>query len=298
MGATRGLSGWRFCFSSGVGVAVGVAVEAPVEVEGGRAPPGHRSDLAIVRFHVHSDGDPMPTIRLVAAAATLGLTFPLAAMAQAPAPAPPAPAAPRVIRVSGDSRVNVRPDVAVLFTGVESTGKDLARVTKDAAGQMRRVLAAIRESGVPEKDVRTTRHDVQVERPWDKGRPGPITGYTISDEVRVTVRDLAKLGPLIERVTAAGSNSIRSLSFEKDDPTAERAQALAQAYASARAKAEALARAAGVALGEVISLSETVQGPVVPVFRGARLAAEADGAAVSAGEVEIAGSVEVTFAIR
>ncbi len=242
----------------------------------------------------------MPTSRPVAVAAVLAFVLPAAALGQVPAPASPVPAAaaPRVIRVSGDARVTTRPDVAILFAGVESAGKDLARVTKDAAAQMRRVLAALAEVGVPEKDVQTTRHDVQVERPWVKGRPGPITGFTVSDEARVTVRDLSKLGPVIDRVTAAGSNSLRSLSFEKLDPTPDQAQALAKAYASARAKAEALARAAGVALGDVLALGEEVKGPTVPMFRTAAPESESGSAPVSAGEVEVAGSVEVTFAIR
>lgn len=216
------------------------------------------------------------------------------------AQAPPAPggAAPRTVHVSGDARVAVRPDTAIVFAGVETTGKDLARATKDAAAAMRRVLAAVADAGVAEKDVQTTRHDVQVERPWDQGRPGPITGYTISDEVRVKVRDLSRVGAVLERVTAAGSNVLRGLSFTKDDTTAERGRALADAYATARAKAEALARAAGITLGEVLSLGETAREPVVPTFRTAQVASLGGGAPVSVGEVEIQGTVEVTYAIR
>ena len=177
------------------------------------------------------------------------VVLPLTALAQSPVPvAVPAPV-PHVLRVTGDARIRVPPDVAVIFAGVESTGRNLADVTREAASQMSRVLAALAEAGVRKSDIQTTRHNVSVERPWDNGRPGPITGYTISDEARVTVRDLSKLAPIIERVTAAGSNSVRGLSFEKEDPTPERARALAQAYASARVKAEALARAAGVPWG-------------------------------------------------
>jgi len=237
----------------------------------------------------------MPIARLLALAALSALAPPLAAAEQLPQ----APPAPRTIRVSGDAHVMVRPDVAVLFTGVEATGKDLARVTKDASAQMRRVLGALAGAGVPEKDVQTTRHDVRVERPWEKGRLGPITGYTVADEVRVTVRDLDKLGAVMERVLAAGSNSLRSLSFERDEPTPERARALAQAFGVARVKAEALAKSAGVTLGEVLSVSESVQqGPVVPLFRARMVSEESGGAPVSAGELEIAGAVEVTFGIR
>ncbi len=239
----------------------------------------------------------MPTCALVLAGVLI-ISVPFSVVAQAPPPVPAQGTVARVIRITGDARIRVSPDVAVLFAGVESTDRDLARVTKEAAEQMRRVLDAIAGAGVPGADIQTTRHDIRVERPWENGRPGPITGYTVADEARVTVRDLSKLGRIIERLTAAGSNSLRGVSFEKEDPTPERARALALAYSSARTKADALARAAGVRLGSVVSLSEEAHGTVVPTFTTAQLEARAAGAPVSPGEVEISGVVEAVFALE
>lgn len=221
--------------------------------------------------------------------------LPFAAQAEPPAASGPPP---RTIHVNGEGRVSVRPDVAVVFAGVTATGKDLGKVTADATAGMRRLLDAVARAGVPAKDVQTTRHDVSVDRPWTDKGPGPVTGYTVVDEVRLTVRDLAKIGPVIDRVLAAGSNTLRSLSFEKEDPTPEQARALAAAVGSARTKAEALARAAGVTLGEVITVSAGGQARPYPMMRSAMAMEKADGAPISPGEVEVAASVDVTFAIR
>jgi uncharacterized protein YggE len=234
--------------------------------------------------------------------------FACAAPARAQAPVPPEPRVPtdarepaagRVIRVSGDGRVLVSPDVAVVHAGVEATGKTLAPTVADASARMRRVLAALSELGIAEKDVATARHDVQVERPWVDGRPRDITGYTVVDEVRITVRDLAKLGAVLDRVVAAGSNTLRGLTFERADPAPEREKALAQAVAAARGKARAIAEAAGVTLGAVVAVEEATQGPVIPfaVARKAELQA-ADGVPVTPGELEIQASVVATFGIR
>ncbi|HTN54402.1 MAG TPA: SIMPL domain-containing protein [Anaeromyxobacter sp.] len=213
---------------------------------------------------------------------------------------PPAPGAPplRTLRVGGEGLVSVPPDVAVVSAGVESTGRDLAQVTADASAQLKRVLAALEQAGVAARDVQTTRHDVNVERPWKDGKPGPITGYTVSDEVRVTVRDLSRLGTVLERVVAAGSNVLRGLAFERDDTGPQRARALALAYADARAKAEAIAKAAGVVLGEVLSVSEQVQGARPVPVRMARAALAAEPVPVSPGELQVSGAVEVTFQLR
>ncbi len=238
----------------------------------------------------------LPAYGLASTLACAALALPLSPRAEAP----PAPAlGPRTLHVTGDGRVTVTPDVAVLSAGVETTQPDLSRATREVAARMKRVLAALAEAGVAEKDVQTTQHEVQVERPWQNGKPGPITGYTVTDEVRITVRDLSRLGAAIDRLTAAGANALHSLSFQKDDPGPERARALVAAYAVARAKAEALAHAAGVTLGEVLQLGESTQAPPMPVRPLMAMRAEAAAATpIAAGEVEITANVDVTYALR
>jgi uncharacterized protein YggE len=235
-----------------------------------------------------------PNAALVAAL----LALPACAAAQLPQPPPPQ-AAPgsRAIRVTGEGEVSVPPDVAVVHAGVEAEGRDLTAVTAEVNGQMRKVLAALGQAGVAEKDVLTTRHDIRVNRPWRDGVPGPVSGYTVAQEVRVTVRDVTKLGAVLDRVVAAGANALRGLAFEKEDPVPQRAAALAAAVRAARAKAEAVAKAAGVQLGEVLTVSETVTVQPFPNVRMA-MAQDAAGAAPSAGDVRISAAVEVVFAIR
>ena len=253
---------------------------------------------------------PIPRAAAVLLLVPLGCASPAAASPHAaavPALAATAMAAPaaeekiheRTLRVTGEGQVRVRPDVAIVLAGVEATGKTLAPTVADASAKMRRMLDALAKAGVAEKDVQTTRHDVQVERPWVDGKPREITGYTVVDEVRVTVRDLAKLGQVLERVVAAGSNSLRGLAFEREDPAPERQQALARAVLAARGKAEAIAKAAGVALGEVVAIDESGAAPPIPLMKyRAEAMVASDGAPVTPGELEIAASVSVAFAIR
>jgi uncharacterized protein YggE len=235
--------------------------------------------------------------KTLALAATLILA-PACAGAQLPPPSPPPAAIPaqRTLRVTGEGEVSVRPDVAVVHAGVEADGRELAAVTAQVNAQMRKVLGALAQAGIADKDVLTTRHDVQVNRPWRDGVQGPVSGYTVAQEVRITVRDPAKLGAVLDRVVAAGANALRALSFEKEDPVPERAAALAAAVRAARVKAEAVAKAAGVQLGEVLAVAET--GAVQP-FPNVRMAMAKDGgAAPAAGDIRISAAVEVVFGVR
>lgn len=216
----------------------------------------------------------------------------------APGGFPPYPPQPRTIRVGAEGRASAAPDVALVTVGVEAIGESLARTRSDAEARMRQILAAVKAVGVDAKDVQTVRFDVQIERPWRDGQPGPITGYRVSNLARVRLRDLARVGELLDKVGAAGSNAIQGLAFEKERTSAEEVRALEDAVRKARAKAETLARAAGAALGELQSITESVQAPgPIPMRMEARLA-RGGGTPVESGEMEVRAMVELVFSIR
>jgi uncharacterized protein YggE len=233
------------------------------------------------------------------------LAAPLAALAaalvtaQVPGAAAPPPAPARTIQVSGEGRAQAAPDVARVTIGVQARdAASLAKASADATARMRKVLAALEKGGVASKDVRTVRYDVEVQRSYEKSSPGAVTGYLVSNQVAVTVRDLARLGAILDQVVAAGSNAVEGLVLEKEDTTAERARALEAAVADARAKAAVLAKAAGVALGEVVRVAEASAGGPVPLAEGFAATRAAGPVPVAAGQVEIVARVEVAVAIR
>jgi uncharacterized protein YggE len=211
---------------------------------------------------------------------------------------PPRP--PRTLSVSGEGRVSVAPDAASFTVGVEATAKTVAAASAEVNGKMKAVLDAVARAGVAAKDVRTVRYDVTVDRPWKDGKQQPIAGYRVSTAADVKVRELGKLGTILDSVAAAGSNQLHSLRMEKLDPKPQQLEALAQAYAAAREKAKAIAIAAGVELGEFVAVSEQgVSHRPVPMMMQARsMAADAAPVPVAEGELEYGARVEVVFGVR
>jgi uncharacterized protein YggE len=203
---------------------------------------------------------------------------------------------PRTIQVLGQGRAAAAPDSARVSIGVESFEKSLARASEQANEDMQRVLTVLAAAGVAPADVRTTRYDVIVERRHDERGPSPEPiGFRVSTGAEVRVRDLGKLGAILDRVVAAGSNQIQGLTLEKADPTDAQAQALADAYQDAHAKATTLARAAKIRLGEIVWVSESSGGgPPIPLRAEAFRAA----APVATGELEFTSQVIATFAIE
>jgi uncharacterized protein YggE len=194
----------------------------------------------------------------------------------------------------------VAPDSASFTVGVEATARTVGAATAEVNTRMKAVLDAVAQAGVPAKDVRTVRYDVVIDRPWKDGKQQPIAGYRVSTAADVKVRELAKLGRILDAVTAAGSNQLQSLRMEKLDPRPQQLEALAQAYAAAREKAKAIALAAGVELGDFLSVSEggASPRPMVMPMMARSLSSDSAPAPVAEGELEYGARVEAVFGVK
>ena len=114
----------------------------------------------------------------------------------------------------------------------------------------------------------------------------------------VTVRDLDRVGDVLDAVIEAGANNIWGVSFGLEDPAAPQAEARAKAIDDAKARAGALAELSGVELGPVMSISEVVGGGIapMPVMAAERVASGAG--PISPGEVEVSYQVQVAYFIE
>jgi uncharacterized protein len=246
-------------------------------------------------------GRPILAAVVLALASSGGAALAQDASLRAPPPTPGMPGRPpRSIAVSGEGRVSVAPDSASFTVGVEATARTVGAATAEVNTRMKAVLDAVAQAGVPAKDVRTVRYDVTIDRPWKDGKQQPVAGYRVSTAADVKVRELAKLGRILDAVTAAGSNQLQSLRMEKLDPRPQQLEALAQAYAAAREKAKAIALAAGVELGDFLSVSEggASPRPMVMPMMARSMAADSAPAPVAEGELEYGARVEVVFGVK
>jgi len=211
------------------------------------------------------------------------------------------PTAPRehMISVSGTGRVLAAPDVADLRLGVSVTRTTVKDARNVAAGQMNRVIAALKKLGIADKDLQTSGLSLQPNYTYSNGGTPRLTGYTLSNGVSVTVRDLDKLGDAIDDGLAAGATTLDGVSFRVDDPAKAQDQARKEALAQAKAKAQTLALGAGVSITGVASISETAA-PIPPIYYGgAQFGAMAKDAAtpVQVGTNDVMVTISVEYLI-
>ena len=167
---------------------------------------------------------------------------------------------------------------------------------------MTRVMAALRKSGVAERDIQTSGLNLQAQYDYVQNEPPKLRGYQATNRVTVNINDLTKVGTTADAVVAAGVNQIDGISFGLKDPKTAEDQARRLAVQALQAKARLYAEALGVQLGGIRSLNEgggyTPQ-PPMPVFAMARMqSAGADSTPVSAGELSVKIDITGVYDIR
>jgi uncharacterized protein len=204
----------------------------------------------------------------------------------------------RGIGVSAQGEASVTPDLALVTFAVSGDGKELAPTRDDVNRRSSAVLAALRKLKIADADISAP--DVGIHPQYDYRKGQKLIGYRVSRQMQVKVRELDRLGEVMDVVVAAGANEVFGAQMSAADPSAAEHAALEAAVAAARAKAEVLAAAAGVKLGRVAWIEEETDhgGMPMPKMRmmGAMATEAADGGTeVATGDLTVTRSIRAWF---
>ena len=209
----------------------------------------------------------------------------------------------RTLSVSGSGDALLAPDIAYIYVGVHTENPTAAEAVDENTSQTEKLIQAIRDFGIDAKDIRTTNFSIYPMDRFDPstGLPSGEKVYAVDNTVYVTVRDLTKLGDLLDTAVQAGANNINSVQFDVAEKDEALKQARADAVKDAEAQAQSLAQAAGLSLGEIQSISFFDAQPY-PLFDGkgggGMVAAEAAAVPIQPGQLTFTVSVNVTYALK
>lgn len=219
--------------------------------------------------------------------------------ASAEAQAPPLEANnDRAIEVTGEASVSAKPDFAIVTLGVTSTGKDAGEAMATNARSVSSLIATLKDQGVAPADIQTSSLSIAPQF----SNPGPgganrqtIVGYTATNMVTVTARDLGNLGRLIDKAVAEGANAMYGIAYGQNNPGALLDKARPNAVADARHKAEIYAAAAGAKVGRLMWLTD--QTSPAPVAFAPRVGMQAAAAPtpIEPGEDKLTVTVSARF---
>lgn len=223
----------------------------------------------------------------------IGVLFIVAAQEQAMAQIEPKL---RTIRLDATGIVKAKPDIAHIMLGVSAEAETARAALDQNSAAMAKVIEALKLSGVGGADMQTTDFSVRprVEASKPEGKT-VITGYSVVNMLRITVRDLAKLGEILDQAVSLGSNEIGGIQFDIALSSALMDDARRQAMALATRKAELYAQAAGAKLARVISIDEQSAAPWRPQNMSVRASTRAMEVPIEQGEAELQVTIAVTW---
>ena len=236
-------------------------------------------------------------LRPLVLALFLAIALPMTANAETPADVGAVVAQGTLLAVSAEASARRVPDVASVSTGVVTQAADANAAMRANAVQMDKLMAAIRASGIAERDIQTSGINLNPNYKYVENQPPAIVGYQASNTVNVKVRDLARLGKVLDAFVANGANQINGPSFEVDRPDEAYDEARLAALKKARARAETYAAALGLNVRRIVSISEggaSLPRPM-PRLRAMAMDSMAKETSVSPGEASLSVSIDVVF---
>lgn len=213
---------------------------------------------------------------------------------------------PGVISVSAEGTADIAPDMAIITLSVVSEAKTAREALDENTKAMTKVLDAMKEAGIADKDLQTANFNIQPRWVYPKqssteNNEPRIVGYQVSNGLSVRIRELAKLGEILDTSVTLGVNQGGQILFSNDDPSQAITAARKDAVANAIEKAREMTEAAGVKLGRITQISEhSNPGQPAPMVRAEMAMMAKDASApvpVAAGENQYQVTVSITWEI-
>ncbi|UAL09113.1 SIMPL domain-containing protein [Caulobacter segnis] len=201
--------------------------------------------------------------------------------------------------LSAYGETRVAPDMATINLGVQTDAPTAAEALKANGARMNQVMAALKKAGIAERDIQTSNLNLNAQYAYEQNQPPKLTGYQASNQVTITVRDLAKLGASVDATVNAGANTVNGISFGLADPRAAEDAARLEAVKALQAKAALYARATGYKDMRLVNLNEgggyTPAPPPVPMMAFASKREAADSTSIAGGELKVRIDVNATY---
>jgi uncharacterized protein YggE len=206
----------------------------------------------------------------------------------------------RTISVTGTGTARLTPDIVLITLGVQTQDPQVAKAVQDNNSRASRVTDALKAAGVAAADIQTSDFSVSSQQKFDtQGNPTGEVTYIVNNTLTLTLRDVSKLGDLLQSALESGANTVQNVSYSVADPSAALDKARLQAVQDAHDQAEQLAVAAGVQLGSVFSLNEYSPAPILS-YAAASFGKGGGGGSVPAspGTLEYQIQLNIVYTVR
>lgn len=161
------------------------------------------------------------------------------------------------LNANGRGEIRVTPDRATVLISVETHASSAASASSANSEITGSTIKAVKAVAAPQDVVTTQSYSVTPD--YQKGKPN---GFGARNTVRVEVRDISRLGKIIDGALTAGATQVSQVQFSSSMAPDARRKAIKLAITEARLDAEAMAEAAGGTVGRLLSITSYSTGGV------------------------------------
>ena len=231
--------------------------------------------------------------KLLSIILALALLLPCAAVAETIAVADDA-----TITVTGSASVTLKADYAQVSVGVSTTAETVQKASEENNAAIFTVIEALKEAGIAEEDIATSNYSVHAEYDYSSFGGQKLTGYNVTNQLTVIIRDMEHIGATLDKATAAGANSIYNIQFLSTKADEAQDEATVYAVQDAMRRAKLLADAAGLKLGGIKSISDSTSGWVVSTRTYASKLDAVAGNSILPDDTSVSASVTIVFELK
>ena len=214
------------------------------------------------------------------------------------------------ITVSGEGEIYSKPDLALIDFSVRTEDKTVSGAMNTNSSKMNGVIEAMKKEGINKKDLKTTSFNIYPQYEYVKSKETEqiypygkrvLVGYDVNQSLEVKIRDLSKVGQIIQKATDSGANEVSNIRFTIENKDELKKQAREQAIKEAKSKAKDLASQLGVKLVKIIGFSENANQPVYynrNIAKGAAGSESNETPQIETGENKIVVDVSIVYEIN
>lgn len=207
-----------------------------------------------------------------------------------------------VVVVTASGTTTVAPDQARLSLAVVTTEKDLSRAQSENNRTTQKVMDAVRALGIDNSNIQTSGFNIYPQYDYNTKSSGILIGYQVRNEITVVIKDISKVGLILDAAVQAGANNVNHVSFEKANLDAAENEALLKAIARGREKAQVIAAAAQMSLGGLVSITEGWNASIYPNVANIAMDSIKDMGAgqvpINPGELRVTASVTMVYELK
>lgn len=202
-----------------------------------------------------------------------------------------------IMKVYGKGSLKVMPDIVNITIGVVTEDKQLQTAQRTNAEKMKQVIETIKSFGIEDNQIQTITYSINPVYDYVDGKE-IFRSYRVTNIVKVNMKNLERVGEIIDSAVTAGANYVGDIEFTTSDPEKYYKRALMIAIRDAVEKAIVVGETLGVSVYKIpVSIKEQTQGFAL-VMQKVQVASLQASTPIEAGELEITASVEAEFAYK